>query len=128
MARPRDVVRSPDGTVNRRIQEIVRATSAIQIGPDPRDLGDDGTPANHAQSTQIDGRYLSFESKGIGVAVEISHKLGRVPMGFLEPTRRDPGGIVGVPNDQSVNRSWTMTKVYLVPQTPAGTKHSVLLF
>ena len=127
MARAREMARHPDERINRQVQEVIRASNAVQIGPDPRDLDDDGTPAHHALSTQIDGRYLAFESKGVGVPIEISHKLGRVPMGFLELTRRDPGGIVGVPNDQAVNRSWTMTTVHLVPQTPAGTKHSVLL-
>ena len=128
MVRAREILRNADGSINRQFQEVIRASQTVQIGPDPRDLQDDGTPAHHSQSTQIDGRYLAFESKGVGVAVEIPHRLGRVPMGFLETSKRDPGGIVGVPNDQAVNRSWTMTKIYLVPQTPAGTKHSVLVF
>jgi hypothetical protein len=88
----------------------------------------DGTPRDGARSEQIDGRYLSFESDGVGVAKAIPHRLGRTPVGFFEVAKTHAGGIIGFPNDQAVNRAWSASVVHLIPQTPKGTKHRVLLF
>lgn len=128
MAAPRQTNRFQDGQVQRQFDEVLRASRTVQIGPDRRDLADDGTPANDVASVQEDARFYVFESKGVGVAVEVSHSLGRVPCGFVETAKRHAGGLIGIPNDQSVNRAWTSTKAYLVPQTPAGTKHHIKLF
>jgi len=127
MARAKELVRHPEPLIQKQLSELVKAVNRVSIGPLAVDLDPDGTPRHGSSSAQLDSVFLSFESKGVGVPVELEHELGRVPCGFLETSRRHPGGIVGVPNDQAVNRAWSATRIHLVPQTPSGTKHSVMI-
>lgn len=112
---------------DRQIAELVKAANSVTIGVAPEDLDEDGTPKHDTRAEQMDGRYIRFVSKGPGVEVEVRHSLGRTPTGLFETARAYPAPMVGVPNDQSINRSWTKDRVFLVPQSPAGTKHRVLL-
>ena len=128
MARAKELVRFSDPLIEKQVKEIVKAVNSITLGPHPRDLAADGTPIDGARSAQADASFLSFESKGVGVALELQHGLGRIPCGFVEIAKTDAGGLIGFPNDQSINRAWTRDRVFLVPQTPKGTRHRVQIF
>lgn len=127
MGRARVLGETKDPLTNRQLSEVVRAVNSVTIRPAEGDVGEDGTARHDSAPEQMEGRHIQFVSKGPGVEVEVSHSLGRVPFGFLETALSYPALTLGFPNRPQLNRSWTKNKVYLVPQSPAGTEHRALL-
>jgi len=119
MARARIV---PDQTA-----ELVRAVNSVTLRPDDGDIAENGLPAHDSKPAQLDGRYVTFKSKGVGAEVAVSHSLGRVPAGFFEIAREYPSALVGMPNQPTLHRAWTSKKVYFVTQAPEGSAYTVLL-
>ncbi len=127
MARAHEIGRPSDAPTARQLHELLRSVNSVTIKPNDRDIDTDGTPKHDTAPEQMEGRYVAFKSAGEGKEVEVRHSLGRVPVGFIEVGRSYPSMVVGWPNDQSLNRAWTKDRIFVVTQSPKGSKYRLLL-